>query len=601
MSASIAAIAQSKYMLKNCRFAAVRIYAEQRLFHFYPFPCHHTDASGEHQLRQFATFLSDHTARLTDLLTDDTHIDYHRKCAGHIDTIAPITIDFQHNDCDSSGALIENLSPFQLCDSENRILNKIILVFGQLCNETRSLRPHADRLQYRLLAIDDHLLATSTATTGDAAPAPTDHPNHCADILMKTSEVLEFLCEIRQFVMRCQHLAVAIYQQLCALFANGATVLNTNASIHFQSVFNYFADCLLYCEQFNAMLKRTHIVEHGLLAQLQRTIQQPIDRRRQDDESSVAVQQMVADLHQHLFVDDLVRQMLTALGALKIDDPLAIVAFGRHLTAYTKNQMTEFGRYDLTTLSEQRQSRELIKVNLMVVVWYQMCCVPSASGGGSTTGVGDLTQHVRQLCDFNQRYCSIMLCENTVWLPDAFLARFIVTPADATAATGSIYKIVAKFVGDAQRGRQTALLQRTQQFPRDIQLFAAQCAAWIVMVRRQFSGTDCSRIALEQLRERGDLLMDGWRLAGRITFTMMAITYLHVHLMQPMPKQMAANVCRLLEYLQIIGAVFERNWDLNVRTVHGVCQHLTYQALVIVQAAKVHLKFRCIACGATNS
>lgn len=547
---------------------------------FPQFFAHPTDASGEQQLRQFGTFLSDYTVRLTELLTDDTHIAYHRPYASHIETIAPITIDFQHNNC-GGGALIENLSPFQLCDSDNRILNKIILAFGQLCSETRSLRPDADRLQCRLLSIDDRLAATSAAPINDSL-------NH-SDILIETSHVLEFLCEIRQFLMRCEHLAVAIYKQLCALFSNGATVLNTNAPIHFQSVFNYFADCVLYCEQFNTMLKRTHIIEQGLLARLQRTITQPTDeRKRHPDDKTVC--QIVADLHQHLFVDDLFQQMLMALGALKIDDPLAAIAFGRHLTAYIKNQVAEFGRCDVTTLCEHRQSRDLIKTNLMVVVMHQMFYVPAA-GAMATSGVGDLTQHVRQLCELNQRYCSIMLCENTGWLPDAFLARFIVTTADATAATGSLHKIVVKFVGDAQRGRQAALHQRTQQFPRDIQLLAAQCTGWIVMVRRQFAGSDSSRISLEQLWERGDLLIDGWRLAGRIAFTMTAITYLHVQLQQPMPKQMAGNVCRLLEYLQIVGDVFERNWDLNVRTVHGVCQHLAYQALVIVQAAKVSFFF----------
>lgn len=157
-----------------------------------------TAISGETQLRHFGHFLLAHDSMLQKLTAeDDRHNVYHN--VGKPTTIkcGPVTVDVGRH---------EQLDLFQLVNSNNTILNKIICVFAQLCAEVRELRKHGDKLQLKFLFVDSKLCGEN----GEELKQPT--------LIVRISELLKFFCEIQYLVQRCVVVGSEILRQLASFF-----------------------------------------------------------------------------------------------------------------------------------------------------------------------------------------------------------------------------------------------------------------------------------------------------------------------------------------------------------------------------------------------
>lgn len=78
---------------------------------------------------------------------------------------------------------------------------------------------------------------------------------------------------------------------------------------------------------------------------------------------------------------------------------------------------------------------------------------------------------------------------------------------------------------------------------------------------------------------------------GDLCYLVKLVTNLHIHLNTPMSKTTLANVCRLLENFKNIKIVYSENLDFFIDSVFIVCQHLSYQALSIIQLTMVRFFF----------
>lgn len=66
------------------------------------------------------------------------------------------------------------------------------------------------------------------------------------------------------------------------------------------------------------------------------------------------------------------------------------------------------------------------------------------------------------------------------------------------------------------------------------------------------------------------------------------LTNLHVALAKPMSRSSVVALCRLVEILQGVRSMYHRHSVTISRSVVHVSQHLLYQALTTVSAAKVN-------------
>lgn len=78
---------------------------------------------------------------------------------------------------------------------------------------------------------------------------------------------------------------------------------------------------------------------------------------------------------------------------------------------------------------------------------------------------------------------------------------------------------------------------------------------------------------------------------GEVCYLVKMVANLHIHLNTPMSKTTLANVCRLLENFKSIKTVYSDNLEFFIDSVFIVCQHLSYQALSIIQLTMVSISY----------
>lgn len=172
-----------------------------------------SDICGEQQLRQFGKFLDSHN-RLLKALENEQHIMHNES---HIFTQFRVTIDHGYNgNC-------EKVSLFHLVESDNKMLNKNIIVFTSLCDEIDYLNAEAKSLQLNLLYYDEHA----------------EYMKEPANLITrKISTFLEFLFNTRRFFQRCNDVLELTIRQFSTLCDETRWIGNANNSLYFQVSFS---------------------------------------------------------------------------------------------------------------------------------------------------------------------------------------------------------------------------------------------------------------------------------------------------------------------------------------------------------------------------
>ncbi|KAF4526331.1 hypothetical protein B566_EDAN012258 [Ephemera danica] len=133
--------------------------------------------------------------------------------------------------------------------------------------------------------------------------------------------------------------------------------------------------------------------------------------------------------------------------------------------------------------------------------------------------------------------------------------------------------------------RLSYLQQKSQALSRDTQFYYFQVCSWLVQMdtcMRQ----DSTHLKLEHLQMRCALLLQGLDYAVGLKRLITTVTNLHVSLAQPMTKTSVVALCRLVELLKYIQFMFHAHSVAVAESMNHVIQHLTYQAIGIVIAAK---------------
>lgn len=124
---------------------------------------------------------------------------------------APVVkIDYQANR--------EQLSLLRLLESD-RLLNKVLLTFGYLCQEVKNVAKDAKKIQIKFLYLDEELLLILENDRLDGEDVSVDKLNN-ERLLLKMSESMEFLCQMQFLLQRCILLGNNLLHQSGALLAN---------------------------------------------------------------------------------------------------------------------------------------------------------------------------------------------------------------------------------------------------------------------------------------------------------------------------------------------------------------------------------------------
>ena len=104
-----------------------------------------------------------------------------------------------------------------LIQTDNKLFNKVIIIFTHLCEEAAMMREHArDRLVPSLLLLADQpATATAAIELGVASPAVAEPPRPEA----AASAALPVLLSVQQFVGRANSVVINLVHQLASLYA----------------------------------------------------------------------------------------------------------------------------------------------------------------------------------------------------------------------------------------------------------------------------------------------------------------------------------------------------------------------------------------------
>lgn len=170
--------------------------------------------SGEQQLKQFSTFLRVHQSTLNNVISKAPIIT--TTCA------EKNTLHLQPSSSIGLSYGTENISTIDLIQSDNKCLNKIIVVFVELCMEVRNLTNEGFKLLFILHSENTHI----------------NHNNYKE--FSKISSLLGVLLQAQQLIERSFVVVFEIIKQFTALFdVNSSGQINVdNSSLHFQVCVN---------------------------------------------------------------------------------------------------------------------------------------------------------------------------------------------------------------------------------------------------------------------------------------------------------------------------------------------------------------------------
>ncbi|GAB0101012.1 WASH complex subunit 4 [Sergentomyia squamirostris] len=495
---------------------------------------------GEHQLREFGKFLESHNRLLLSLDNDAPVASQHWLNF----TKNPTTVDYEYS------GKCENITLFHLIESDNKVLNKNVIVFTFLCNEIAFLKTEAERLQLNLLYYDEDVAEVNQ----DIPPSVTNK---------KVFGVLQYLFRTKQFLQRCNDVLESTIQQLCAFFDDKKCLGSSQNSISLQLVFEKMCDVIVILFIFDEILYGSRLKQFWTLYKKQMTTVCANGNQFKDFTAAdlSGVRQMITELDE-LFQGRLVEKVFERCVRVKENTPAkALGIFSSQMHASIKKILAEVTKFT-ADISEFRECEGIVRVSVMSIFFHVF--------------FGNLEQKsFKQLLEISNKFCGITLISNIVWCPEIFIQHH----------AGTLLKGQEKFTAEASKIRQGFLTVKTTNLAKEVNSFAYATMSWILQMVAEYRMAK-NEVKIDQIRRRASLFAGGLKLAGKMSHCIKCITNLHVICQQPMQKITVMSVCKLLEVREVIREVFQQQKAFVVESIGSIIQHLQYQAVYLVIAAR---------------
>lgn len=190
-------------------------------------------------MKEFTKFLQTHDNKLNKLLATQS--------LNSIDTGTAWPLSANHKSvttlqCRTIGIDLlcdnESISIVEMVSSDNKCLNKTIIVFVQLCTEVRKLIKESETLLTHCVYADEDLFILMNGNDLDEDEERIEGTLLTANILCRMGEFLDLITRIEHFIERCIIVIGEIIKQLSSLFApeNKYYVNVNSSSLHFQVI-----------------------------------------------------------------------------------------------------------------------------------------------------------------------------------------------------------------------------------------------------------------------------------------------------------------------------------------------------------------------------
>lgn len=340
--------------------------------------CTQTDI-GASQLRQFNEFLENHS----ELLTRLNKLSISK--APKIDTskYRPIALDPDMPN--------ENITWFQLINSDDKLLVKLISTFCELTSEVGRLVDEAKIILLDFMYQDDLC----------------EHSNK-SQIYIQISRCLELLYKTLNFLQRCNSVAAEIFNQISQF-----VVFKEQFNAHFFSniVIGSLADLMVIVATFEQIYTNCIMKEHwpGFRRAIESVV---VDDCKSDDMQ--ALQIVIGELD-HLFDGKLLQKMIQTLYHIKIQwEPKIDTAIGTLFNIYLDELYMRIIKLDKMSQVDVQDSRDIMKFTLMCIIRHNLFVIFNQ-------------KTIKMVYDINTRFFGVTMVENVLWSPEEFLDKYATT------------------------------------------------------------------------------------------------------------------------------------------------------------------------------
>lgn len=327
----------------------------------------------------------------------------------------------------------ENVPVFELLDSDNKILNKILLVFFHLGKEAKRLNSGSSKIIEKLIIIEDEIKSSdnSELTSEEATN----------NAVVKFSYALEDLLNMKFLIQNSIFLAVNVIQQLSALFTMEKYFQISPSSCfpsNLDDVGLLFKNLMILDAIFESSDYKTYLQLYGeLISTHEGQVDENVLRNLQN-----TVQELRLLLDGNIFqlgVDNL----LALKGKIRQKSLKKLENF---LLVYIKNIINTINMYD-SNICDLSETDEIIKLNIFIVIYQKL--------------FGNMDpKNLRLATEINSKFCAITVY-NILWNGNTFLKKNV----------PSLFKSNL----DVARIQQTFLNQKVQSLGKDaVLLFTSQ-------------------------------------------------------------------------------------------------------------------------------
>lgn len=345
----------------------------------------------------------------------------------------------------SSSEQSENISVFELLESENKILNKILLVFFHLGNEAKRLNNGSKRITERLIVIEDEINSSDTSNL-----SPEEAMNNA---VVKFSYALEDLLNMKFLIQNSIFLSVNVIHQFSALFTMEKYFRITPSSCfpsNLDDVGILFKNLMVLDSVFKNSEYKTYLQLYGELISNQ--------EGQIDDNVLRNLQNTLHELH--LLMDGnifpiAIDNLIALKGKLS---PKALKRLESFILVYIKNLISSITMFD-ANISELTETDEIIKLNIFIVIYQNL--------------FGNFDpKNLRLTTEINNKF-SVITIHNFLWNGNTFLKTHV--PA------------LFKSSLDVNKIQQNFMNQKVQTLTKDATtLYASQVTQKVVIKSSKF-------------------------------------------------------------------------------------------------------------------
>ncbi|XP_078343242.1 WASH complex subunit 4-like [Oculina patagonica] len=492
---------------------------------------------GEAQLRKYGQFLEEYASQLKaieDALDDSVGDSWDFT----LDPIALQTLPYEQS------RLLE------LIKTDNKVFNKVVMVFASLCREMDQLKHEATTKFYTPLLLYEE-------AGGDDKDQAQEGDNQ-----VHLGRMLPLLQDVSSFVTRSYEVVKNVVQQLASVYSRDGPKVMDVTGVHFTTVFEHLAGLMGVLITLDEIIDASHTLkEHW--KQYRRMIKSVYHNTAMfgvEEAKLRPLEKLLMSLEGQL-LDGVILQNC-------IEQPFE----SQYVRVARNNEFAEEFLYNIriifqsldTRMSEPHevdQRQKLVGLLGLFILHFQLY-----------RGIDK--KFFSKLWDIHKKVPSVHLAGDIMFFPNEFLLRRI----------PHLDKIVDKKQKVAvETSKEQYLTNCNQNLVRDSQLYQMQVSSWMVHMESALSKGGS---LVDDLNARCVLFIKGVLIAHTVSHLVRTVMNMHLVLSKPLTKTAVLALCRLTELLKAIEHTFHRRSMLIAESVNHMIQHLTFMALACIDTAK---------------